>query len=150
MFCFFMFCGWFEPALIYRIKLLSFLYGLYVLSFKFTYRSKKSVLVMIDMIVTFRHRDLKSLKACFLNLSTLTPVRSTPARPSSRYRPRYFWSISFSSLLRTYNPTIYAVSAPSYDPIVTSKSELFFLPKALHFGIKMASVNVLRSLFLVM
>ena len=78
---------------------------------------------MLVSIVILRPKDLNRLTMFFLVRSaTLPDAPFSVARPSSRYRPIDAGSTKAASFVRRKAPTSWQTSAPSKDPIVTSKA----------------------------
>ena len=84
--------------------------------------SRKFTIFRFVLIVIDSPSSLNCFVMFFLILSACGPeMFSYAARPSSRYSPIFPLIMAFSdNLFSMYRPTSSHISAPSYDPIVTS------------------------------
>ena len=96
----------------------------YFPNFKLNVTSRKSVWTRLVSAEMFKPYCLKTFMIFFLMRSDSWPEAfSKMAKPSSLCRPTLFLPTSGVIKLSINRPTNSHTSAPSYDPIVTSKSE---------------------------
>ena len=118
-----MFGGWLLLLCTYKGLLLGFMIGLCTRVLKSIVMSRKSIIFLFASIVMLSLFSSKILHISFLIFSVSLAVLLHVARPSSLYSPMFI--PNFSSCESMYSPTSLHVSAPSKDPIVTSKFEFF-------------------------
>ena len=108
---------------------MGFMYGQNISLSRSRVMSRKFTIFRFVLIVIDSPSSLNCFVMFFLILSACGPeMFSYAARPSSRYSPLFTLITAFSdNLFSMYRPTSSHISAPSYDPIVTSNKLWFAL-----------------------
>ena len=101
-----------------------FAYGWCSFFLKSNMTSRKSVTVVLAVAVIFNPSCSSLSHSVFFVRSAVDAGLFITASPSSRYSPMFSLGMMLSIWFRIYVPTISHVSAPSYEPIVTSKGSV--------------------------